>query len=111
MIRELYKKCIEAAGIVGSSVRTVDNGKIIFFSFCRNLMCHSFIARSTKLILGKAPSLFMPALQNNRLKQDLLHNVKSKTYPFGTDIPGMFLIHLILSIIIYRNLCQVSCTS
>ena len=42
-IEEVYRKCIENAGIVGSSVHTIDNGK--FFFFCNgyiNLMDYLF---------------------------------------------------------------------
>ncbi|KAF8150842.1 hypothetical protein B0H34DRAFT_801761 [Crassisporium funariophilum] len=73
-IKEIYKQCIQNAGLVGSSVRTVDN------------------ARSTKLTLGTSPSLYAPTLQNNRIKQDILRGEKKKTYPFGTGLPGV--VHL-----------------
>jgi hypothetical protein len=92
MIKEIYKTCVKNAGIVGSSVRTVDNGafpgpgilasKAIF----THLLVH--LARSTKLTLGTAPSLYAPTLHNNRVKQDIIRKVKKESYPYGTDVPG-----------------------
>ncbi|KAF8161444.1 hypothetical protein B0H34DRAFT_840756 [Crassisporium funariophilum] len=73
-IKDIYRKCVETAGVVGSSVRTVDNAAL---------------ARTTKLMLGTSPSLYAPTLQNNRVKQDILREVKKKTYPYGTDLPGV----------------------
>ncbi|KAF9479178.1 hypothetical protein BDN70DRAFT_984560 [Pholiota conissans] len=70
-IKESYRDCIKKAGIVGCSVRTIDN------------------ARTTKLALGSSPSLYNPTLQNNRVKQDIIRDVKKKTYPCGTDLPGV----------------------
>ncbi|KAF8175111.1 hypothetical protein BJ912DRAFT_1075466 [Pholiota molesta] len=72
MIREMYKKCVEAAGIVGSSVHTVDN------------------ARTTEMLLGQAPSQYAPALQNNRVKQDIIRTIKKESYPYGTHFEGVF---------------------
>ena len=47
------------------------------------------LARSTKLTLGTLPSLYSPTLQNNRVKQDIIREVKKESYPYGTDVPGM----------------------
>ena len=46
-------------------------------------------ARTTQLILkGKTPALVAPALQNNRLKQDILRTVKKEHFQHGSDVPG-----------------------
>ncbi|KAF8961308.1 hypothetical protein BDZ97DRAFT_1760046 [Flammula alnicola] len=66
MIKEMYQKCIRAAGIVGSTVLSVEN------------------AKSTKLILGdKTSSLLAPALANSRVKE------KKKAFPHGTGLEGV----------------------
>ncbi|KAF8966029.1 hypothetical protein BDZ97DRAFT_1917737 [Flammula alnicola] len=70
-LKELYKSCIQTAGLVGSSVRTIDN------------------ARSTLHILGKAPALVAPALQSTRVKQQMLRSEKKKKYPHGTGTEGV----------------------
>lgn len=50
-----------------------------------------FTANSTRLLLdGKMPSAFSPALQNRRIKSDLVRAVKAKKYPAGLGIPGMY---------------------
>ena len=33
-IKEIYRKCVKSSGLVGSSVRTVDNGKVLTFLHC-----------------------------------------------------------------------------
>ena len=33
-IKEIYWKCVNSAGLVGSSVRTVDNGEVLTFLHC-----------------------------------------------------------------------------
>jgi hypothetical protein len=94
MIKEIYKTCVRNAGIVGSSVRTVDNGAfpgrqagiLTLEAIFTNLLVH--LARSTKLTLGTAPSLYAPTLHNNRVKQDIIRKVKKESYPYGTDVPG-----------------------
>jgi hypothetical protein len=48
-------------------------------------------ARTTQLILkGKTPALVAPALQNGRVKQDILRTVKKEHFQHGSDIPGIF---------------------
>jgi hypothetical protein len=49
-------------------------------------------AQTTQLLLkGKTPALVAPALQNGRLKQDILRTVKNELFQHGTDIPGISL--------------------
>src|SRR5277367_1193729 len=80
-LKDLYRKCIQATGIVGSSVRTVDNGVFQFY-ICQCTYLFLYIAQSTRLLLdGKTPSLIAPALQNNRVKHDILRAEKKKAYP------------------------------
>ena len=89
-IKNLYRECISAAGIHGSTVRTVDNGK---FPFLYSELVHFNLyisARTTQLLLnGKTPALVAPALQNSRLKQDILRTVKKEHFQHGSDVPGM----------------------
>lgn len=48
-------------------------------------------ARTTQIILkGKTPALVAPALQNGRLKQDILRTVKKEHFQHGSDVPGIF---------------------
>lgn len=101
IIRETYKDCVRTAGVVGSSVRTVDNGKSLpiytdFYAFQFNLLTISPIAQSTHVLLGTTPSLYAPTLQNNRVKQDIIRKVKKESYPYGTDIPGTYQPHCCL---------------
>lgn len=101
IIRETYKNCIKSAGVVGSSVRTVDNGKLCNTLTVTLSILNVVLARSTHLLLGKAPSLYAPALQNSRVKQDIIRKVKKESYPYGTDIPGK---HVLFAV------CQFKCT-
>lgn len=91
MVKEIYKMCVKNAGIVGSLVRTVDNGAFpgpgiltVEAIFTKLL----YLARSTKLTLGTAPSLYTPTLHNNHVKQDIIQKVKKESYPYGMDVPG-----------------------
>ncbi|KAJ6545258.1 hypothetical protein B0H19DRAFT_1379988 [Mycena capillaripes] len=62
-----------AAGVVGATVVKVDN------------------AASTKVILkGKSVTAFAPALQDKRVKADILRKVKSAHFPDGLDLAGAF---------------------
>ncbi|KAF8313350.1 hypothetical protein F5887DRAFT_1090268 [Amanita rubescens] len=72
-LRNLYRSCVDAVGVIGSTVQSVEN------------------ASSTRLILqGKTPALTSPALQSNRLKQDIIRQEKRKLYPCGFGIPGVW---------------------
>ncbi|KDR65997.1 hypothetical protein GALMADRAFT_131200 [Galerina marginata CBS 339.88] len=70
-VRELYSRCIDAVGSAGSTVQKIEN------------------APSTRLILGKTPSLLAPALQDHAVKGRLLTKAKKKAFPFGVNIEGV----------------------
>ncbi|TFY74780.1 hypothetical protein EWM64_g9232 [Hericium alpestre] len=71
-MKEKYRTSIRAHGVVGSTVRTVDN------------------APSTKLIFnGKTPALAHPAMQQNRLKRELIRKEKLHDNPAGLGMLGV----------------------
>ncbi|KAF8202110.1 hypothetical protein BJ912DRAFT_920516 [Pholiota molesta] len=44
------------------------------------------------MLLGQTPLLYTPSLQNNRVKQDIIHiiqKVKKESFPHGTNILGV----------------------
>ncbi|KAJ6553788.1 hypothetical protein DFH09DRAFT_1495357 [Mycena vulgaris] len=66
-------KCVKASGYVGATVAKVDN------------------APSNKLILkGKTPVAFLAALSSERVKRDLVREVKSEHFPAGLTEAGAF---------------------
>ncbi|KAJ7675923.1 hypothetical protein DFH06DRAFT_1466676 [Mycena polygramma] len=68
-----YSQCVQAVGLLGSTVAKVDN------------------AASTRLLLdGQKPSQYTPALQNKRIKQDLIAREKKKKYPAGLGVTGAY---------------------
>ncbi|KAJ7830499.1 hypothetical protein B0H14DRAFT_3143490 [Mycena olivaceomarginata] len=67
-LKHTYTGCIEDAGTLGATVNKADN------------------ARTTKLRLGKPPSLFSPAYGNRRHKKDIIFKVKAKKYPAGFGV-------------------------
>ncbi|KAJ7862394.1 hypothetical protein B0H14DRAFT_2575464 [Mycena olivaceomarginata] len=71
-LKHTYTGCIEDAGTLGATVNKVDN------------------ARTTKLRLGKPPSLFSPAYGNRRHKKDIIFALKAKKYPAGFGVAGVF---------------------
>ncbi|KAJ7752975.1 hypothetical protein B0H16DRAFT_1836147 [Mycena metata] len=72
-VKESYRQAIRATGTVGATVAKVDN------------------APSTHLLLGgRTPAEFAPALQDKRVKQKLVHDVKMEQYPAGLGAPGAF---------------------
>ncbi|KAJ7041457.1 hypothetical protein C8F04DRAFT_1031492 [Mycena alexandri] len=72
-LKETYRQAIRATGTVGATVAKVDN------------------APSTLLLLGgRTPAEFAPALQDKRVKQRLVHDVKMEQYPAGLGAAGAF---------------------
>ena len=70
-------------------MKTIDNGNDLIDFCAKQAFTNSVpIARSTELLLGTTPSLYNPALQNGRVKRDLLRREKQKSYPYGFDLPG-----------------------
>ncbi|KAJ7709266.1 hypothetical protein B0H16DRAFT_1481051 [Mycena metata] len=63
-VKESYRQAIRATGTVGATVAKVDN--------------------------GITPAEFAPALQDKRVKQKLVHDVKMEQYPAGLGAPGAF---------------------
>ena len=89
-IIEIYRKCVKNSGIVGSTVRSVDNGEVQLF-YSEDICLRGILAQTTKITLGRSPSIYAPTLQNNRIKQDIIREEKKKSYPCGTDLPGTYL--------------------
>ncbi|KAJ7821042.1 hypothetical protein B0H13DRAFT_1520259, partial [Mycena leptocephala] len=72
-LKETYRRCIRGAGTVGATVAKVDN------------------APSTQVLLGgKTPGEVGAALQDQRVKQKLVHEVKMDEYPAGLDAAGQW---------------------
>ncbi|KAJ7714640.1 hypothetical protein B0H16DRAFT_1435391 [Mycena metata] len=76
-VKETYKGCVKAAGVVGATVAKVDN------------------ASSTKVLLsGKTPSAFAPGLHSKRAKRDIIAAAKREQFPHGLDAAvGVFSIY------------------
>ncbi|KAJ7084961.1 hypothetical protein C8R44DRAFT_894074 [Mycena epipterygia] len=76
-VKAKYRACIDAAGCVGATVNKVEH------------------ANSTAVLLsGKTPALFSPALQNQRVKREMIHTAKLQKYPSGLGIAGAFQLYL-----------------
>ncbi|KAJ7741807.1 hypothetical protein DFH07DRAFT_684473, partial [Mycena maculata] len=68
-LKDTWRECIEENRVLGATVSKIDN------------------AQSTKTILGrKTPAEYAPALQNTRVKRDILHAAKRAKYPAGLDV-------------------------
>ncbi|KAJ7144653.1 hypothetical protein C8R44DRAFT_974048 [Mycena epipterygia] len=68
-----YDKSVEAVGLLGSTVSTVDH------------------APSTKMIFeGQMPGQFAPALLGKRIKRDIIREKKKKAYPAGLGVTGAY---------------------
>ncbi|KAG6819655.1 hypothetical protein H0H93_009829 [Arthromyces matolae] len=68
-IKELFKRCIDAVGVIGATVQSVER------------------APSTPLLLeGMNPITSNPAFQNVRMKQDMIRDRKKHLFPNGTGI-------------------------
>ncbi|KAF7972867.1 hypothetical protein HWV62_16642 [Athelia sp. TMB] len=69
-VRQQYIKSVQAAGVLGATVKLIDN------------------APTTKALFGgKAPGLAHPSLQVGRLKRDLIRGQKIVTSPEGLGVP------------------------
>ncbi|KAJ6550772.1 hypothetical protein DFH09DRAFT_1086398 [Mycena vulgaris] len=85
---QTYRECAAAVGLIGSTVAKVDNG-INFFDSSILSPTDNPAASSTQLLLhGQIPGQFTPALQESRLKRDIIREEKKKIYPAGLGIPG-----------------------
>ncbi|KAG6818252.1 hypothetical protein H0H93_006537 [Arthromyces matolae] len=72
-IKELFKRCIDAVGVLGATVRSVER------------------APSTPLLLeGMNPITSNPAFQNVRMKQDMIRDRKKQLFPNGTGVAGVW---------------------
>ncbi|KAJ6580603.1 hypothetical protein B0H10DRAFT_1962514 [Mycena sp. CBHHK59/15] len=87
-----YRKCVGSSGLVGATIANADN------------------VASTSLILdGHRPGQYDPALQNKRIKQDIIREEKKKVYPAGMGITGKNLLNIysgVKSLIIYASAYQ-----
>ncbi|KAJ6628521.1 hypothetical protein B0H10DRAFT_2428806 [Mycena sp. CBHHK59/15] len=88
-LKDTYRKCIEANGVLRATVSKIDDGM--------NLLCGTrifswelSISQSTKMVLnGKTPAAYAAPLHNKRVKQDLLHAAKLEKYPNGLDVDAI----------------------
>jgi hypothetical protein len=90
---ELFRWCIQAAGVVGSTVQSIEKGLSHFQ--CTQYLTYSFIvilAPSTRLLLsGKLPGQVHPALGNRKTQQKIINQEKSKMFPKGLGFEGIFI--------------------
>ncbi|KAF8909313.1 hypothetical protein CPB84DRAFT_1703009 [Gymnopilus junonius] len=71
LVKEAYKACIEKVGLIGATVRTIDN------------------APTTRLAREEDPSLLAAPLQNQRVKQDIIRALKKAEFPEGMNLAGV----------------------
>ncbi|KAJ6518252.1 hypothetical protein C8R47DRAFT_1031643 [Mycena vitilis] len=75
--KESYRRCVRAAGILGTTVQKVDD------------------APTTLLLLkGQSPAMFHPSLHTKRLKQGIIRDEKLKASPEGLGVAGIYARHL-----------------
>lgn len=87
-IKKVYQDCIKAAGVLGATVRKVDDGTWVQID---PRLSHTDVCKavSTKILLeGQSPALFNPSLHAKRLKQDLIRSEKLKSSPEGLGLEG-----------------------
>jgi hypothetical protein len=88
-VKVTHEECIEAVGSAGVTVQKVDHGMFLIITQQLNLLMLFTLAPSTKLLLGgKEPGQFNSALNDKRIKQDILHANQMKKNPAGMGIPG-----------------------
>ncbi|KAJ6629706.1 hypothetical protein B0H10DRAFT_2208657 [Mycena sp. CBHHK59/15] len=76
-VKEMYRRCVKATGVLGSTVQNVDD------------------AYTTKFLLkGQSPAMFHPALHTKRLKQNIIREEKLTSSPAGLGIAGVWAHHL-----------------
>ncbi|KAF9489003.1 hypothetical protein BDN71DRAFT_1512533 [Pleurotus eryngii] len=72
-VSRLYHECVKAHGVVGATVKSVEN------------------ASTMKILMnGKTPSIFNPALHLTRKKQTMIHKDKLQQFPSGLGLSGVF---------------------
>ncbi|KAF8908580.1 hypothetical protein CPB84DRAFT_1744207 [Gymnopilus junonius] len=71
LVKEAYKACIEKVGLIGATVRTIDN------------------APTTRLAREEDPSLLAAPLQNQHVKQDIIRALKKAEFPEGMNLAGV----------------------
>ncbi|KAL0057171.1 hypothetical protein AAF712_016196 [Marasmius tenuissimus] len=74
---QLYRELIRAVGVVGATVMKVDHA-----------------ASSSVLLGGKSAAQHAPALQFKRIKQNLISQEKTKRFPAGLDLTGVYKLFL-----------------
>ncbi|KAJ6618034.1 hypothetical protein B0H10DRAFT_1947836 [Mycena sp. CBHHK59/15] len=92
--RSKYTEAVAAAGIVGSTVAKVDNGK--FITTLTVARADYFdTAASTRIVFGGlTPAQSAPALQGKHIKRDIIREGKKRLYPAGMGIPGAYQLYL-----------------
>ncbi|KAJ6563092.1 hypothetical protein DFH09DRAFT_1364226 [Mycena vulgaris] len=81
-LKDIYRQCVEAHGILGATVSKIDNGMKLIFLRSYFSVIEVDVAQSTKMQLnGKNPSAHAAPLHNRRVKQDVLRAIKLEKYP------------------------------
>ncbi|KAJ7333283.1 hypothetical protein DFH08DRAFT_966118 [Mycena albidolilacea] len=76
-IKEKYRKCVRAAGVLGTTAQKVDD------------------TPTTRLLLnGQSPAMFHPSLHRKRLKQGIIRDEKLKVSPEGLGISAIYARHI-----------------
>ncbi|KAJ7717658.1 hypothetical protein B0H16DRAFT_1897881 [Mycena metata] len=76
-VKEAYRKCVRAAGVLGTTVQRVDD------------------APTTLLLLnGQSPAIYHPSLHRKRLKQGLIRDEKLKISPEGLGVAAIYARHV-----------------
>ncbi|KAJ7719563.1 hypothetical protein B0H16DRAFT_1795087 [Mycena metata] len=76
-VKEAYRKCVRAAGVLGTTVQRVDD------------------APTTLLLLnGQSPAMYHPSLHRKRLKQGLIRDEKLKISPEGLGVAAIYARHV-----------------
>ncbi|KAJ6573319.1 hypothetical protein B0H10DRAFT_1964097 [Mycena sp. CBHHK59/15] len=92
--RSKYTEAVAAAGIVGSTIAKVDNGKFIT-TLTVARADYFATAASTRIVFGGlTPAQSAPALQGKRIKRDIIREGKKRLYPAGMGIPGAYQLYL-----------------
>jgi hypothetical protein len=89
-MKDTYKKCVEAYGVVEATVAKVDNG-MEFYSPVRGqrLFFSNPLASSMNVILGgKTVSGYAPPLHSKKAKNNIIAGVKREQLPRGLDVTG-----------------------
>ncbi|KAJ6531496.1 hypothetical protein DFH09DRAFT_1370506 [Mycena vulgaris] len=71
-----YPACVDANGVLGATVSKIDK-----------------VPLTKRLLKGKTPAAYAPALHNQRVKQDILRAKKIEKYPNGLGVDAILPIY------------------